>query len=53
MVFSIPGPGGFIGAIITIIVGIILLVWPRFLAAILGIYLILVGAIALIVQMRS
>lgn len=40
--------GGLAGAIITIIVGVILLVWPRFVAAIIGIYLIIVGVIALI-----
>ncbi len=50
MLFALSGSGGLIGAIITIIVGIILLVWPRFLAAVLGIYLIIVGILAIIAR---
>lgn len=39
--------GGLLGGIITIITGVLLLVWPRFIAAIIGIYLIIVGIIAI------
>ncbi len=37
--------GGLIAGIITIIAGIIILVWPRIIAYIIGIYLIIVGLI--------
>lgn len=40
--------GGLLGGILTIIAGIIVLVWPRILAYILGIYLIVVGVLAVI-----
>ena len=40
--------GGLIAGIITIVAGIIVLVWPRILAYILGIYLIIVGLITVI-----
>jgi len=49
---GILGVGGLIGGIITVIVGIILLVWPRFIAAIIGIYLILVGIVAVVASFR-
>lgn len=39
---------GLIGGILTIIVGIIVLVWPRIIAYIIGIYLIIVGILAII-----
>ena len=39
---------GLLGGIITVIVGIILLVWPRLVAAIVGIYLIIIGVIAIV-----
>ena len=42
------GVSGLVGGIITIIVGVILLVWPRFVAAIIGIWLIIVGVIAIV-----
>lgn len=48
MFSGILGIGGLIGGIITVIVGIILLVWPRFIAAIIGIYLILLGIVAVL-----
>jgi len=40
--------GGLIAGIITIAAGIIVLVWPRIIAYIIGIYLIIVGALAII-----
>lgn len=39
---------GLVAGVITVVVGILLLVWPRFVAAIIGIYLIIVGIIAII-----
>jgi hypothetical protein len=42
------GIGGLIGGIITLILGIIILVWPRFISTIIGIWLIIVGILAII-----
>jgi hypothetical protein len=42
------GVGGIIGGIITLILGIIILVWPRLISTIIGIWLIIVGIIAII-----
>ncbi|MFH1031352.1 MAG: DUF3096 domain-containing protein [Chloroflexota bacterium] len=42
------GVGGFIGGIITLALGIIILVWPRFIAYIIGIWLIIVGILAIL-----
>ncbi len=41
------GVGGLIGGIITLIVGIIILVRPRVIAYVIGIWLIIVGVIAI------
>jgi uncharacterized membrane protein HdeD (DUF308 family) len=43
---------GFLAGIITIGVGIIILVWPRIIAYIIGIYLIIVGLITIIGVLR-
>ena len=40
--------GGLIAGIITVVAGVIVLIWPRIIAYILGIYLIIVGALAVI-----
>ncbi len=40
--------GGLIAGVITIAAGIIILVWPRIIAYIIGIYLIIVGLITII-----
>ena len=40
--------GGLIAGIITIAAGIIVLIWPRVIAYIIGIYLIIVGVLAVI-----
>ena len=45
---GILGIGGLIGGIITLAVGIIILVWPRIIAYVIGIWLIIVGIIAII-----
>ncbi|MFC1971265.1 DUF3096 domain-containing protein [Chloroflexota bacterium] len=42
------GIGGIIGGAITLILGIIVLVWPRLISTIIGIWLIIVGIIAII-----
>jgi uncharacterized membrane protein HdeD (DUF308 family) len=39
---------GLIAGIISIVAGIVVLVWPRVLAYIIGIYLIIIGAMAVI-----
>ena len=44
--------GGLIAGIITIAAGIVVLVWPRILAYIIGIYLIIVGLIATLAVLR-
>jgi uncharacterized membrane protein HdeD (DUF308 family) len=46
------GVGGLIGGIITLLVGIIILVWPRIIAYVIGIWLIIVGIIAIIGAVR-
>jgi uncharacterized membrane protein HdeD (DUF308 family) len=42
------GVSGLIGGIITLAVGIIILVWPRIIAYVIGIWLVIVGIIAII-----
>jgi hypothetical protein len=42
------GVGGIIGGVITLILGIIILVWPRLISTIIGIWLIIVGILAII-----
>lgn len=44
--------GGLISGIITIAAGIIILVWPKVLAYIIGIYLIIVGLIVVVAVLR-
>ena len=44
--------GGLAVGIITIIVGVIILIWPRIIAYIIGIYLIIVGIVALVSVLR-
>ncbi len=39
---------GFLAGIITVVTGIIILVWPRILAYAIGIYLIIVGLLAIL-----
>ena len=43
---------GLVAGIISIIAGIVVLVWPKVLAYIIGIYLIIVGAVAVITVLR-
>ncbi len=44
--------GGMVGAILSIIVGIIIIVWPRIIAYVIGIYLIVIGILSLIASFR-
>jgi len=46
------GVGGLIGGIITLIIGIIILVWPRIIAYVIGIWLIIVGILAIIAALQ-
>jgi uncharacterized membrane protein HdeD (DUF308 family) len=43
---------GLIAGILSIIAGIVVLIWPKILAYIIGIYLIVVGAVAVITVLR-
>jgi uncharacterized membrane protein HdeD (DUF308 family) len=44
--------GGLVAGIISIIAGIVVLIWPKVLAYIIGIYLIIVGLVAVITVLR-
>lgn len=52
MALGILGVGGLVGGIITLVLGIIILVWPRLVTTIIGIWLIIVGLIAIINSLR-
>ncbi len=52
MPFAMIGAPGIIGGIITLAVGIIILVWPRIIAYVIGIWLIVVGILAVINAIR-
>ena len=45
---GILGIGGLVGGIITLLVGIVILVWPRIIAYVIGIWLIIVGILAIV-----
>ena len=49
--WNLPATGLF-GGIITLIAGIVVLVWPRIIAYIIGIYLIVMGILAIIGALR-
>ena len=49
---GILGIGGIVAGIITLSVGIIILVWPRIIAYVIGIWLIIVGILAIIAALR-
>lgn len=44
--------GGLIAGIISIIVGILIIIWPRIIAYVIGIYLIVMGLIAIVAVAR-
>ena len=45
---GILGVSGLVGGIITLVMGIIIMVWPRIIAYVIGIWLIFAGIIAII-----
>lgn len=44
--------GGLIAGIITIAAGIVIIIWPKIIAYIIGIYLIIVGLVAVLAALR-
>ena len=50
--YSMAFMGGLIGGILSIIVGIIIIIWPRIIAYIIGIYLVIIGVNAIITALR-
>lgn len=44
--------GGMIAGILSIVVGVLILIWPRLIAYIAGIYLIIVGILAVLAAVR-
>ena len=52
MLGGILGVGGLIGGIITLVLGIMILVWPRLITTIIGIWLIIVGLVAIVSSLR-
>jgi len=45
---GILGVGGLVGGIITLLLGIVIMVWPRLIAYVIGAWLILVGLVAIV-----
>ncbi|MBI2831713.1 MAG: DUF3096 domain-containing protein [Chloroflexi bacterium] len=43
---------GLVGGIISIVVGILIIAWPRLIAYVIGIYLIIIGLIAITAALR-
>jgi uncharacterized membrane protein HdeD (DUF308 family) len=43
---------GLVAGIISIVVGIVVIVWPRIIAYIIGTYLVIVGVIAVVAALR-
>ena len=43
---------GLVAGIISIVAGVVVLIWPKILAYIIGIYLIIIGAVAVITVLR-
>lgn len=46
------GLSGLIGGIITLVIGIVIIIWPRIIAYVIGIWLIIVGILAVISSLR-
>jgi len=44
--------GGLIGGIISLVLGIIILIWPRFLAFLIGLWLVIIGIITIVAALR-
>ncbi len=49
---EMPAAGGIVAGIISIVVGLVIIVWPRIIAYIIGAWLIIVGIIALVAALR-
>lgn len=45
--------GGLIVGILTLIFGIVVLIWPKLLAYLIGIYLIIIGVVQIIASLRA
>jgi len=43
--------GGLLGGIVTVAAGVVILVWPKVIAYIIGIYLIIVGIVAVVASL--
>jgi len=52
MTFTFLEVSGLVAGIIAVVAGIIIMIWPRVLAFIVGIWLIVVGALAIINALR-
>lgn len=48
MIGGMLGVGGLVGGLVTLILGIVILVWPKFLAVVIGLWLIIVGIVAIV-----
>jgi len=44
---------GLVAGIITVVVGLLVLIWPRIIAYVVGIYLIVIGVIAIVAAVTS
>ena len=52
MISSLFPVGGLIAGILAIVAGVVILIWPKIIAYIIGIYLIIVGLVAVIAVLR-
>jgi len=43
---------GLVGGIISIVVGILVIIWPRIIAFVIGAYLVIIGIIAVVAALR-
>jgi uncharacterized membrane protein HdeD (DUF308 family) len=43
---------GLVGGIISIVVGVLVIIWPRIIAYVIGAYLVIIGIIAIVAALR-
>jgi uncharacterized membrane protein HdeD (DUF308 family) len=43
---------GLVGGIISIVVGVLVIIWPRIIAFVIGAYLVIIGIIAVVAALR-
>jgi uncharacterized membrane protein HdeD (DUF308 family) len=43
---------GLVGGIISIVVGVLVIIWPRIIAYVIGAYLVIIGIIAVVAALR-